>query len=210
MMPTEIVLATGNQGKVREIRQLLAGLPLRLLSLADFPGLEMPAEEGATFAENARQKAGFVVRQTGKWTLADDSGLVVPWLDGAPGIFSARYAGPDADDRRNCEKLLADLAGVPAADREAYFVCELVLAAPDGSYYPFTGRCPGRIATAPRGSEGFGYDPIFLLPPDFRQTMAEISLAAKQRLSHRGQALRQLLAWLEAQRPAAETPSGCQ
>ncbi len=196
MIPREIVLATGNRGKVREIRQLLAALPVTLLSLADFPGLEMPEEEGRTFAANARQKAASVVRQTGRWALADDSGLVVPALGGAPGVHSARYAGPDADDRQNNEKLLAALAGMPEERRQAHFACVLVLASPTGEFTQFSGRCPGRIAAAPRGHEGFGYDPLFLLPPDYRRTMAEISLEEKQRLSHRGQALRQLLAWL--------------
>jgi XTP/dITP diphosphohydrolase len=196
MVPSEIVVATGNQGKLREIRDLLHGLPIKLKSLADFPDIVMPAEEGSTFAENARQKAMAVHEKIGGWVLADDSGLVVPCLDGEPGIRSARYAGDDADDRRNNLFLLDRLQNVAADRRRAYFMCGMVLVDADGNAFQFEGRCEGRIAFSLRGTEGFGYDPLFLLAPDFGTTMAEISLEQKQRISHRGDALRRLKDWL--------------
>ncbi|MBN2333339.1 MAG: XTP/dITP diphosphatase [Deltaproteobacteria bacterium] len=195
-MPQDIVVATGNQGKLREIRQVLADLPVDLLSLQNFPNLKMPVEDGDSFAANARLKAEYVVRKTGKWVLADDSGLVVFHLGGEPGIYSARYAGPDAGDQENNQLLLARMRGVPAAQRAAEFVCVLVLAAPTKEIFTFEGRCQGRIAYGLRGDEGFGYDPLFLLPPDFTGTMAEISLQEKQQISHRGRALLQLHDWL--------------
>ena len=200
MMPHEILVATGNQGKLREISNLLADLPITLKSLADFADLEMPPENGTTFSANARQKAIFAVEKTGSWVLADDSGLVVPSLNGEPGIYSARYAGDDADDRKNNLYLLAKLQNIPAIQRQAWFVCVMVLATPSGEIYHFEGHCEGRIATSMQGTEGFGYDPLFLLGPDFSKTMAEISLAEKQRISHRGEALHQLKEWLLVQR----------
>ncbi len=199
MIPAEIVVATGNQGKLREIRDLLHGLPIKLKSLADFPDIVMPAEDGHSFAENARQKALAVHDEIGGWVLADDSGLVVPCLNGEPGIRSARYAGDDADDRRNNLFLLERLQNVAADRRQACFVCVMVLADAVGNVYQFEGRCEGRIAFSLRGTEGFGYDPLFLLAPDFDTTMAEISLEQKQRISHRGDALRQLKDWLSRQ-----------
>lgn len=199
MMPREIVVATGNQGKMREIRDLLAGLPISIKSLADFTDIKMPAENGETFSANARQKAMYVVEKTGGWVLADDSGLVVPCLNGEPGIYSARYAGSDADDQANNLYLLDKLQHIPVARRQAWFACVMVLAAPNGEIYQFEGRCEGRVATSMRGGEGFGYDPLFLLAPDYTETMAEISLAEKQQISHRGEALRQLKEWLLVQ-----------
>ncbi len=196
MFPSEIVVATGNQGKLREIRNLLVELPIVLKSLADCTDVKMPVEEGKSFAENARQKAMAVLGKTGGWVLADDSGLVVPYLNGEPGIYSARYAGVDVDDRENNLYLLAKLENIPVTQRRAWFVCVMVLAAPSGEIYQFEGRCEGRIATAMQGSEGFGYDPLFLLMPDFTKTMAEISLPEKQRISHRGKALSKLKTWL--------------
>ncbi|MEA2109258.1 MAG: XTP/dITP diphosphatase [Pseudomonadota bacterium] len=200
MMPREIVVATGNLGKLREIRDLLADLPINLKSLADFTDVKMPAENGETFSANARQKALFVVKKTGSWVLADDSGLVVPSLNGEPGIYSARYAGDDADDRANNLHLLAKLQDVSVVRRQAWFVCVMVLATPSGKIHQFEGRCEGRIAATMKGDEGFGYDPLFLLAPDYTKTMAEINLAEKQRISHRGEALRQLKEWLLVQR----------
>lgn len=199
MMPREIVVATGNQGKMREIRDLLAGLSISIKSLADFTDIKMPAENGETFSANARQKAMYVVEKTGGWVLADDSGLVVPCLNGEPGIYSARYAGSDADDQANNLYLLDKLQHIPVARRQAWFACVMVLAAPNGEIYQFEGRCEGRVATSMRGGEGFGYDPLFLLAPDYTETMAEISLAEKQQISHRGEALRQLKEWLLVQ-----------
>lgn len=200
MMPHEILVATGNQGKLREIINLLADLPITLKSLADFSDLGMPPENGKTFFANARQKALAIVGKTGGWVLADDSGLVVPSLNGEPGIYSARYAGVEANDQKNNLYLSAKLQNIPAIQRQAWFVCVLVLATPSGEIHRFEGRCKGRIATSMQGTEGFGYDPLFLLGPDFSKTMAEISLAEKQRISHRGEALQQLKEWLLVQR----------
>ena len=196
IMPDEIIVATGNQGKLREIRNLLHGLPITLKSLADFTDVKMPPENGKSFLENAGQKALAVVEKIGGWVLADDSGLVVPSLNGEPGIYSARYAGPDADDQKNNLYLLAKMKNIPATQRQAWFVCVMVLAAPSGAMYQFEGRCRGQIATSLRGNKGFGYDPLFLLAPDYTKTMAEINLAEKQRISHRGEALRKLKGWL--------------
>ncbi|MCK4378930.1 MAG: XTP/dITP diphosphatase [Deltaproteobacteria bacterium] len=198
-MPREIIVATGNQGKLREIRNLLYDMPITLKSLADFTDLKMPLENGETFFANARQKALAVVEKTGGWVLADDSGLVVPSLNGEPGIYSARYAGVDADDRKNNLYLLAKLQNIPAIQRQAWFVCVMVLATPSGEIHQFEGRCEGRIASSMKGNEGFGYDPLFLLAPYYTKTMAEINLAEKQRISHRGMALRQLKEWLLVQ-----------
>jgi len=200
MMPREIIVATGNQGKLHEIRDLLADLPITLRSLADFTHVTIPAENGETFSANARQKAEFMVEKTGSWVLADDSGLAVPILNGEPGIYSARYAGDDADDRKNNLYLLAKLQNIPAIQRQAKFVCVMVLATPSGEIHQFEGRCEGRIAASMKGNEGFGYDPLFLLVPDYTKTMAEISLAEKQKISHRGMALQQLKEWLLIQR----------
>lgn len=199
MIPREIIVATGNQGKLQEIRNLLHDLPIKLKSLADFAEVHMPEENGKTFSANARQKAKFMVEKTGCWVLADDSGLVVPCLDGAPGIFSARYAGDNADDQANNLHLLAHLRHVPVSRRQAWFVCVMALVAPGGAVQEFEGRCSGRIAESLRGTKGFGYDPLFLLPPEYSKTMAEISLAEKQKISHRGKALRQLREWLLTQ-----------
>ncbi len=200
MMPHEIIVATGNQGKLREIRNLLADLPITLNSLADFADIKMPPENGKTFSANARQKAMFAVEKTGSWVLADDSGLVVPSLNGEPGIYSARYAGADAGNLKNNLYLLAKLQNIPAIQRQAWFVCVMVLAAPSGEIHQFEGRCEGRIAASMKGNKGFGYDPLFLLGPDFSETMAEISLVEKQRISHRGEALHQLKEWLLVQK----------
>jgi XTP/dITP diphosphohydrolase len=196
MMPREIIVATGNQGKLREIHNLLYDMSITLKSLADFTDFKMPAEEGKSFEENAKQKALAVVEKIGGWVLADDSGLVVPILNGEPGIYSARYAGSDADDRKNNLYLLAKLQNIPANQRQAWFVCVMVLATPSGEIHQFEGRCEGRIAASMKGNEGFGYDPLFLLAPDHTKTMAEINLAEKQRISHRGMALHQLKEWL--------------
>ncbi|MBN2705230.1 MAG: XTP/dITP diphosphatase [Deltaproteobacteria bacterium] len=191
-----LVLATANQGKKRELQALLAGSGVEVHSLADYPGLVLPAEDGVTFQENARLKAAAVAAAVGAWALSDDSGLEVDFLAGAPGVRSARYAGLEADDQANNRRLLAALSGVPAAGRGAAFVCVLALISPDGDEFFFSGRCRGRIASQARGGGGFGYDPVFLAEPDFRRTMAELEAGEKNRISHRGRALRQLSDWL--------------
>lgn len=191
----ELVVATRNQGKLKELRRLLAASGIAVLGLESFPELPEVEEDGATFADNARKKAETIARLTGRLTLADDSGLEVAALGGAPGVYSARYAGEGASDADNNAKLLAELAGVPAEGRQGAFCCALALAAPGRETQLFFGRIEGRILEAPRGAGGFGYDPLFLVR-EFAQTLAELPLETKNRISHRGQALRQALAAL--------------
>ncbi len=195
---TKLVLATGNQGKLRELQALLAGSRIEIATLRNFPELIMPEETGGTFTENARLKAKAVVAASGCWALSDDSGLVVDALNGAPGIYSARYAGIQASDSDNNRKLLRKMINVPEDKRQAAFVCVMILASPIGDEYIFSGKCPGRIARQPAGSEGFGYDPIFLPAPNYRISMAQLTQSAKSSISHRGQALRQFQLWLNS------------
>lgn len=193
MAAPTLVMATRNAGKVRELQDLLQGLGIALLSLADFPDLPEIPEEGATFAENAAAKAREVSRLTRLPALADDSGLEVAALGGRPGVFSARYAQdrtqPDVpSDADNWRKLLEEMAVVPWAAREARFVCEIALALPDGRVFTARGECRGYIALEPRGAHGFGYDPVFWVP-EFDRTMAELEPEVKNRVSHRARAL---------------------
>ena len=182
-----LLIATHNQGKLREYRTLLADLPLKVVNL-DEAGVDFDVDEtGTTFAENALLKARAYAAATGLLTWADDSGLEVDALDGAPGVYSARYAGPDATDEDRYRKLLHTLAAQPDAPRTARFRCVVALVTPDGAAYTTDGVCPGVIIDEPRGSHGFGYDPVFLLP-DLGQTMAELPPATKNRISHRGRA----------------------
>ena len=199
-----LVMASRNPGKVRELAEILKDLDLSLLSLTDFPELPEIPEAGATFRENAAAKARETARLTRLPALADDSGLEVEALGGAPGVFSARYAQdrthPAAPtDQDNWRKLLEELQGVPWEQRRARFVCEIALALPDGRLFTARGECPGIIAYEPKGSHGFGYDPVFWVP-DFGCTMAELGPEKKNRISHRAQALaalRELLAGLK-------------
>jgi XTP/dITP diphosphohydrolase len=180
------------------MRQVLADLPVALPGLEALEGIDEPAETGATFAENARQKALYYARATGLWCLADDSGLVVDALGGEPGVHSARYAaerfGPDADRRRrdaaNTAKLLEALENVPDDRRTARFVCHLALAEPGRVLLETTAAVEGVITVAPMGENGFGYDPVFLVPR-FGRTIAQMPADLKNSLSHRGQAARQ-------------------
>lgn len=192
----EVLLATRNRGKVREIRALAAGLPITWHDLDEFPGLAEPQEGGASFAENARLKALYYAGATGLHTLADDSGLEVDALGGAPGVHSARYAGSPRDDAANNRKLIAALAGVPPAARTARFRCALALARPGRVVLETSGVVEGLIVETPRGRGGFGYDPHFLLP-DLGRTAAELPAAEKSARSHRGQAVRAMLARME-------------
>lgn len=187
-----IVLATTNPGKLREVLAVLDVAGARLKSLSDFPAHPEPVEDGTTFAANAALKARYYSQVTGHWALADDSGLEVDALDGAPGILSARYAGTPGDDQANNAKLVQALAGVPDDRRSARFRCAVALA--DGPTILATaeGVIEGRIIDHPRGSNGFGYDPHFLVP-ELGLTTAELSPAEKNRRSHRGQALRAIL-----------------
>jgi XTP/dITP diphosphohydrolase len=193
-----LVLGTGNRKKGREMADLLAPAGLELRTLTDFPAAIPVAEDGETFAANAAKKSAQQARHLGRWVLADDSGLMVDRLGGAPGVHSARYSGPGATDDLNNEKLLAELAGVPPELRGAQFVCHLVLADPSGAVRAESqGSCRGRILTAPRGRHGFGYDPLFEVR-EYHRTFAELGPVAKAVLSHRARALRNLLPALEA------------
>jgi XTP/dITP diphosphohydrolase len=180
-----LVVATGNPGKLVELRELLGGLDLALRSLAEL-GLPSPEETGKTFAENAELKARAAATAAGTWALGDDSGLCVDALGGAPGLHSARYASTDEARRA---RLLRELSGVPAERRGAHFLCAAALCAPDGRLFRAEGRVYGAIAFAPRGTNGFGYDPLFLPAETPGLTLAELPSAEKNRLSHRGRAL---------------------
>jgi len=184
----KLVLATKNSGKVREISELLAGCGIEVLSLNEFPFIGEIEEDGKTFKENAVKKATVTAGLTGLTALADDSGLEVDYLGGAPGVFSARFAGEEKNDRANNEKLLKLLAGVPPDRRTARFQCVIAIARPGGPVYTVQGTCEGLIAGEPRGEGGFGYDPLFYLP-EYGKTFAEIELALKNKISHRGKAL---------------------
>jgi len=190
--PRTLVFATTNPGKLKELRALV-GDSVRVLSAADVPNAPEVEEDAPTFEGNARKKALEWARATGEWALADDSGLCVDALDGRPGVRSARYAPTEAE--RN-QRLLGELASVPAERRTARFVCALCLAAPDGTTEVAEGTCEGRIGDAPRGTNGFGYDPCFVLPDG--RTMAELTRDEKSALSHRGAAFRALLPRLKA------------
>ena len=192
----ELVVASSNKGKLREIEALLRGRVERLLSPADFPDLPVVVEDGATFAENALKKARAAALATGKPVIADDSGLVVEALGGRPGVLSARFAGEEASDGDNNAKLLGEMAGVPPAGRTAAFHCVIALCFPDGFCKTFDGELRGIMLAEPRGTEGFGYDPLFLVP-EYGKTFAELSLSVKNRISHRGKALAALHDFLE-------------
>ncbi|MBE3587044.1 MAG: XTP/dITP diphosphatase [Thermoanaerobacteraceae bacterium] len=184
----ELVLATRNPGKVRELSQMLAPLGYEVVSLDRYPGVPEIVEDGATFKDNAVKKAATVARHTGRLALADDSGLEVDYLGGAPGVHSARFAGGGHNDRANNEKLLKLLSGVPAEKRSARFRCVVAVATPEGRVFTAEGTCEGIITTEPRGEGGFGYDPLFLVP-EYGKTFAELEPAVKNRISHRGRAL---------------------
>jgi XTP/dITP diphosphohydrolase len=192
---TELVVATRNAGKLREIRHLLEGVGIQVVGLELFPDLPEVVEDGDSFAANAAKKAETIARLTGRPCLADDSGLTVVALNGEPGVHSARYAGVQGDDAANNARLLRELAGVPDDRRQAAFCCVMALCWPGQPTRLFEGRVTGRILRVPRGSGGFGYDPLFLVD-GFDRTMAELPLEEKNLISHRGQALRQAVAAL--------------
>jgi XTP/dITP diphosphohydrolase len=192
-MPPELVLGTGNRKKALELEDLFRPLGLCLATLADRPEALTVEETGGTFAENARLKAVEQARHLGAWVLGEDSGLAVDSLGGRPGVLSARYAGPAADDEANNARLLAELADVPPARRTARYVCHMTLAGPRGAVRAESeGDCRGVLLTVPRGSGGFGYDPLFEIP-EYHQTFAELGLAVKGVLSHRARAGRLLI-----------------
>lgn len=193
----QLLVASGNKGKLREFAELLKGVVDSVLSPADFPGLPEVEEDGATFEENAIKKARSAALFTGIPVLADDSGLSVDYLSGRPGVYSARFAGEGASDADNNALLLRELAGVPAGKRTAAFHCVIALCQPDGSCLSFDGSLSGVILEAPRGSGGFGYDPLFLVP-EYDQTFSELPLEIKNTISHRGRAMQLLKAALSA------------
>jgi XTP/dITP diphosphohydrolase len=185
----KLLVATRNKGKLKEIRALLEGVVEEVLCISDFPNLPETIEDGDTFSDNAMKKAREAAKATGIPALADDSGLIVDALNGAPGVYSARFAGESADDAANNRKLLLELSEVPDDRRKAAFVCAMAFVQPDGTERTFTGKVGGRILKEQRGDGGFGYDPL-LLVDGYDQTMAELPLDEKNRISHRGQALR--------------------
>lgn len=196
MIEKQLVVATNNAEKIREIKNLLADLPLSLRSLGEFPKIVEVEETGATFAENARLKAQGYALQTKLWALADDSGLEVEALGGAPGLFSARYAGENAGDDEKIKKLLLELNDTGDENRRAQFVCAMALADENGEVkFLAEGVCRGRIAVTPSGQNGFGYDPIFI-PDGFSQTLGELSSATKQQISHRARAAEKIIQYL--------------
>ncbi len=207
-MKTILVLATTNQGKTREIRALLADFPVEIKNLSAFGPIPAVEEDGATFDENAYKKAAFTARVLGLPALADDSGLVVEALNGAPGVWSARYAGPDATDPENTEKLLKEMED--KKNRKARFECVISIAVPTGAALTYEAGCNGEIMDTPRGENGFGYDPVFYTP-ESDKTFAELTTDEKSRVSHRGKALREMaeefdkvLKWIDINMPAFE------
>ena len=204
----ELLIATTNPGKRAEIESILKRYSLWIISLNDLSSYPTVVEDGVTFEENALKKARMLAEFSGRVTLADDSGLEVDALGGAPGIHSARCGGEEADDIRNNQKLLRALAGVPEDERTARFVCVLALCAPPafgGGEWLFRGECAGRIAFAPRGENGFGYDPLFWYPP-LSLTFAELDREAKSRVSHRGRALKEFTAAVASLPPFQTNP----
>jgi XTP/dITP diphosphohydrolase len=208
-----LVIATTNTGKTDEIRDMLNGFPVNVKSLADFGPTPPVEEDGETFDDNAYKKASFVSKILGLPALADDSGLVVNALDGAPGVFSARYAGENATDEDRYTKLLAEMKG--QTNRRAAFECVISIAVPSGPALTYEARCEGLIAQGPAGENGFGYDPIFYFPP-LNKTFAQLTREEKSRVSHRGKALQELrqefdkvLIWIEQNMPVQER-IGCQ
>jgi XTP/dITP diphosphohydrolase len=187
----ELFVATGNRGKLKEIEAILQGVVELLVPPSACLPLPVVEEDGSTFEENAIKKARAAATATGIPALADDSGLVVDILGGRPGVLSARFAGAHASDGENITRLLAELATAPAAPWRARFVCVMALCQPDGGCQTFSGTLEGRIVSTPRGSHGFGYDPVFHLD-DYDATLAELPADIKNRISHRAHALEQL------------------
>ncbi|MBI4687282.1 MAG: XTP/dITP diphosphatase [Nitrospirae bacterium] len=194
-----IVLATTNKKKIEEIKDIFedAGIPLdNVFTLKDFPEYPDVVEDGETFEENAVKKAKTIAERTCITAIADDSGLEVDALGGAPGVFSARYAGEPSDDKKNVEKLLNEMANIPDEKRKARFVCCIAIASPEGEINTFLGYVEGIIGREPKGENGFGYDPVFY-PEGHNRTFAEMSGDEKNAMSHRGRAIRQLQGYLK-------------
>ncbi|WP_315025362.1 XTP/dITP diphosphatase [Abiotrophia defectiva] len=196
----KLVIATQNKGKVAEFERLLGPKGIEVVSLLDYPDLPEVEETGDSFEANARLKAETIAKRLNLPVLADDSGLVVPYLNGAPGIYSARYAGQPKSDQANIDKLLQKMGQASGDQRQAYFVTCLVLASPDHDSHVVEGRAYGTIALEPSGDSGFGYDPVFYVEQE-GATFAQIPLSRKNQISHRANAIKALLAslpeWLE-------------
>jgi XTP/dITP diphosphohydrolase len=208
-----LVIATRNKGKTAEIRNLLNPFPVTIKDLDDFGPIPEVVEDGETLDENAYKKSSFTARVLGYPALADDSGLVVEALNGAPGVHSARWAGPDTTDAQRSRKLLAELGN--QTDRSAAFECVISIAVPTGPALTYEGRCEGTITHAPAGTNGFGYDPVFFYPP-LKKTFAQLTMAEKSRVSHRGRALKEfrdefdkVMKWIDRHMPEP-TIIGCQ
>ena len=187
-----VIIASGNQGKLKEFKELMKDLTVEVKSLKDFPEIGDIEENGTSFAENAYIKAKAVFDVTGCLSIADDSGLEVDALDGAPGIYSARYAGEDKNDAANNEKLLQEMDAVPKEQRGAQFHCAIVAIDKNGNRYDAEGVVRGEILRAPQGENGFGYDPLFYIE-EFGRTTAELSMDEKNKISHRGKAVRRIV-----------------
>lgn len=192
----EIVLATRNKYKIKEIKQILKGLNLKIYSLNDFRNIPEIKEDGKSFKENAVKKAKFVAEKTNKISLADDSGIEVDVLNNAPGIYSARFASNNATDKENNKKLLKLLNKVPFDKRKAQYKCVMVLATPSGKTITTTGTCSGIITFGEKGKYGFGYDPLFFVP-EYNCTMAELPPSIKNKISHRSKAVEKMKKFLK-------------
>lgn len=186
---TEVLIATKNRGKLREFQSLFTGLGLSFRTLDDFPDIADVVEDGTTFEANAIKKALEYSKATGMMVISDDSGLAVEALSGRPGVYSSRYAGDDACDDDNNEKLLLEMNNVSEGKRGAAFICVVAAASPDGMTLTSEGRCEGEIVSSPKGDAGFGYDPLFYIP-ELGYTMAELSSAKKNEISHRAKAVK--------------------
>ena len=200
-----IVLATTNKGKTREFQKLLKDFPITIKNLADFGPIPEVVEDGETFDDNAYKKASFTARVLGYPAIADDSGICVEALDGAPGVYSARYAGENASDADNVKKMLENLQNHD--NRKAAFKCVISIAVPTGAALTYEGDCKGVITYEPIGDNGFGYDPLFFYP-EFNKTFAQLTIEEKGEVSHRGRAIKQItkeidkiLEWIDINMP---------
>lgn len=187
-----LILATRNKGKIEEMKTMLSEYGIEVKGVSDYPECPEVEEDGDTFQQNAIKKAETIANILGIPALADDSGLEVDPLEGRPGVYSARFAGPNATDGDNIRKLIESLKDVPAGDRSARFRCVLALAVPGKNTWTSEGTCEGHIVLEPKGTEGFGYDPVFYLP-EKGKTMAQLTKDEKNQISHRGKAVRQFL-----------------
>ena len=192
----KLVVGTNNAGKIKELNELLIDLPVDISGLGEFENIFDVEETGTTFEENAILKANSYALQTGSWSLSDDSGLVVEALGGAPGVYSARYAGENGGNEERISKLLGELAKTESRSRRARFVCVMALADETGKIkFLAEGVCDGKIADQPRGANGFGYDPIFI-PAGYEQTFGELSSTVKREISHRAHAIQKIIRFL--------------